>query len=453
MPKYSHFLKRFSSAWRSDSLGGRIIRSSLGSSGLRIVASLLGLATSVLLARLLGVEQFGVYSYALALISTLTIPVYLGIPALVVREVAIYQERKEWGKLRGLVRRAHQMILIFSAIVALGGYAYINFWGADNRNLIDGGTLMVGFILLPLMALSEIRGAILRGLHYIATGMFPDQVVRPGVMVILLGGILLGGLSLTSMFAMTLNVVATALAMVLGVLLLRARLPSQSGSALPVFETRQWAKSLLPFTLLAGVGTISSQADILLLGKFVTSEDIGLYRVAAQLSSLVAFGTVAVNYVLAPHAARLYAQGDVRRLERMFVVSAQATALLALPLVLVLFFAGDTVLGLMFGERFHNASQALAILTLCNFLPIIFGSTVLSLCMTGHERSVLIATLVGLAFFVILGILLIPHFGIIGAAFASGGGMIAEKALSLWFVHTKLKIRISAFNLFVLRKQ
>jgi len=436
----------------SDNLGGQIIRSALGSSGLRIVASLLGFVTSILLARLLGVAQLGVYSYSLALIGTLTIPVYLGIPALVVREVAIYEGHKEWGKLRGVVLRANQTVLIFSAIVAFGGYAYIHFGGAGNRSIIDGGALMVGFILLPLMALSEVRGAILRGLHYIAIGMFPDQVVRPGAMVLLLGWVILGGGSLTPMFAMTLNVVATAFAMMVGIVLLRARMPPQSSEAPPIFETRQWAKSLLPFTLLAGVGAISSQADILLLGWFVKPEEIGLYRVAAQLSLLVAFGTVAVNYVLAPHAARLYAQRDMRRLERMFVVSAQATALLALPIVLVLIFASDTVLGLMFGAPFKKASQALAILTLCNFLPIIFGSTVLSLCMTGHERSVLIATLFGLSLFVILGILLIPHFGIIGAALASGGGMVAEKSLSLWFVHTKLKIRISAFHFFDLRK-
>ena len=145
-------------------LSAYLIRCASGTFVLRVAASGLAFLTSVVLARLLGAEGYGVYAYAMALVTLLGVPATLGLPPLMVREVAACRARLAWGEMRGLLRRANQTVLLGSLGFALlaGLISWVLAPRFDQTALI---AFWVALIMLPLTAFLEINGATLQGLR------------------------------------------------------------------------------------------------------------------------------------------------------------------------------------------------------------------------------------------------------------------------------------------------
>lgn len=94
--------------FRGEGLQARLVRGALGVGGLKLLYLPLTLITSIVLARGLGPAGYGQYSFVMAAISILALPVGAGLGQLVTREVARYHHSEEWGLFRGLLQRAHQ---------------------------------------------------------------------------------------------------------------------------------------------------------------------------------------------------------------------------------------------------------------------------------------------------------------------------------------------------------
>lgn len=85
--------------------------------GMRLAGIPLTLATSVLLARLLGPEGYGYYSFAMALVPLLAIPVSSGLQQFATRQVVSYRLAEQFSLARGLVSLAGMWILLYSVLV------------------------------------------------------------------------------------------------------------------------------------------------------------------------------------------------------------------------------------------------------------------------------------------------------------------------------------------------
>src|SRR5258706_12428897 len=80
---------------------GNLVRAAAGSLALRAVSLGLVFICQVLLTHSLGAHAYGLYAYALAWMKALSVPATLGLERLVVREVAIYRARSDWGSWHG----------------------------------------------------------------------------------------------------------------------------------------------------------------------------------------------------------------------------------------------------------------------------------------------------------------------------------------------------------------
>lgn len=72
------------------------MRGGLASIAIKVFGLGFSLLTAVVLARVLGPEQYGIYSYVLAIVSILAIPAMFGLPSLIVRETAKAEVKQEW---------------------------------------------------------------------------------------------------------------------------------------------------------------------------------------------------------------------------------------------------------------------------------------------------------------------------------------------------------------------
>lgn len=396
---------------------------------------------AILLARLLGAEGYGVYAFASSLITVLAIPSQLGLPQLVVRETAKAQVTGDWGLMRGLWRWSSLSVWLFSLMVAaLAWAAMIGFeWGfsAAQRQ-----TFLWGLVLIPVIALGNIRGAALRGLHQVIKGQLPEFVLRPGLfLVLILVGLYGVGSRLSPATAMALHALAAFLAFVAGAWILYCQRPAEL-VARPArhYQHRAWVLSAVPLAAIGALGLINSNADILMLGFMRSEQEVGVYKVVVTGANLVIFGLQAINMVVAPRFSRLFTQNNMQELQTMVTRSSRAIMIIALPTVLVVVVFGRRILGIVFGEEYEVGYLPWVILALGQLFNAFFGSVSMLLNMTNNERQTIKGVAVAALANVALNAVLIPLYGTVGAAIATSISVVLWNLVLWWFVRKSIGI-------------
>lgn len=431
---------------RSNGLPGQLLRGGVGSIVLRISNVSLGLALAVVLARTLGPEGYGTYAYVFALVSILAIPAQFGVPRLVVRETAKAQANENWGLMRGVWRWSTQVILILS--ICLACVSAVLAWVLNDRFTdLQLTTFYFGVMLVPVIALGNLRGAALQGLRRVIWGQLPENILRPGFLVLLLlSAVWLSRGGLSASQAMGLHVVAAGAAFLVGVLLLNFSRPVPLRFAPPpIYFYRDWLMAIWPLALTAGMQQINKNADIVMVGCFLSPENVGVYRIAVQGATLVIFGQQAVAMIVSPYYARLYAQGDLMRLQRLVTVSARAAFFTALPLLVIFALWGADIIQIVFGVNYVDAYAPLMILGAGQLVNSVFGHVGILLNMTGHERYTMRGMAIAAATNIILNLAFIPLWGINGAALSTALTLVLWNLLLWRGVNNQLGIHSAAF--------
>lgn len=389
----------------------------------------ISLGVGVLLARLMGAEGFGVYAFAMALVGMLGIPATLGLPTLIVRESAIYWHESQYALLRGLLRRADQLILATSFLLAPALW-----WlGIYSLGEEGGRVMLLGAALLPLTALIAARGSALRGLNRIVASQLPEQILRPGALLLGVTAVFLLAGELSPADAMGVQLLVSSLALAVSVIWLRRALPGVVWRAPPVYATGRWARSAVPFLFLGGVALINNQLDLIMLGLLRSAEEVGIYRACVAAAQLVIFVLQVFNFVISPALAQLYRTGDNRRLQSLVTATARAALLGSLPVALVLGVFGGPVLGAVFGAEFSAGAAALAILCVGQLINAAMGPVGNILNMTGFERHSARAVAIAAAVNAALNLALVPRWGMEGAAVATAVSMtVWNVLLGIW---------------------
>lgn len=390
---------------------------------------------SVLLARTLGPEQFGIYSYILAIVSLLALPATAGMPTLVLRETANTKALKDWSKMKGIWLWSGFVIASLSLIIyAFSTVAILNFF-EGSKVFTEYKTFALGLIMSLLMAMGNVRGAALRGLGLIIQGQLPESLIRPILLSAFLLFLIQLEITLDPSYAMGLHLIAALVAFIIGAGLLLKAKPSELKSTKPVFYGRAWLFTILPLALMTGMQSLSSQVDILMLGNMGTSSDVGVYKIVVSGAALAVFGLQVVNMVITPRLASAFAQKDTFEAQKTASIGSLISFGLTFPVVLVFYFFGTEILNLVFGSEYVIGYRALLIISLGQAINAFFGSSISILTMSGNEKFVIKGMSLSTIVNILLNLALIPYLGIDGAAVG------ASTALLVWNIYLWIVIR------------
>jgi O-antigen/teichoic acid export membrane protein len=409
-------------------LGPFLVRSVAGSGAVRIVAMVASFAVGVQLARGLGVEGYGHYGVALAVVTIAGIPSQFGLPILVTREVAAAEAKHDHGKLFGVLRWADKACIWIAVAVACAVIAAgIAIYAMGHQAL--GGALMLGAPVIPLSALGKIRGGALMGLHHVVRGQIPDAIIRPAVLSLLLLGFYLARMPLDAPAAMALNSAAALAMLIVSEAWLRRRLPARQAPELPM-SGREWLASSLPMGVSEAMRVLQTELSIVLVGVIASAVIVGLLRIATVTAMTAAAPAVIVALAAMPTMARLHAQGDRERLQKTVsgLAHAQFVGVLLLSVPLLLW--PGPLLSLAFGPSFAAADDALRLLCIAQIASAAFGPCLWLLNMTHHERRVTRALAVGLGVNIVLIPPLVLWWGVAGAATALFVSMVCWNVLT-----------------------
>jgi O-antigen/teichoic acid export membrane protein len=430
---------------RHGSLGAALVKGVVGTAGIKVVHGLLGFVTAIVLAKMLGPSGYGTYAFVMALVGFLAIPSELGVPGLAIREIATTNARKDWNHMRGFIIRSHQLIGLMSLVLALCGGAALLLWG-DQLEPVKRTCMWLGLLLVPLVSLGSLRGAMLRGLRKVILGQIPEQVIRPSALLTLILVLFLIGRGLdTPVGVMLVQLISVAIAFACGLVFFLRNRPPELAAAIPQFKTAVWIQSSIPFGLTAAMQLINGRTDVLVLGLFRDDAEVGVYRVAVQLATMIIFGQQAVNAIQGPHVAHLYASGDMKKLQKMITRSSRAILMFSLPAVLLMCLFGDFIIRVAFGPDYAGAYWPLVILSVGQLVNASMGAVANVLNMTGHERDTTRIIMIGALMNVTLNFALTPVLGMVGAAAATASGLIVWNVLMWRQAYKRTGIETSPF--------
>lgn len=398
--------------------GGSIRRglaaNSLGIMALRTGSMALGFVSTVILARYLGASGYGIYAWALAWATVLQLIATLGLDTLMVREVAAQKAMTTWSAMRGLLRSGPLIVLCSSLTLAAGVIAA----GLVFVSSAQQATFVIAIAIVPILALTNVREGVMQGLGRVIPSRLPEDLFRPAVFIVLLVvGWRALSLSRSAPTAMALQGVATFLAFVAGLLLLRWALPAQLSSTVGHLRITPWVRQALPLVVVRAVNTVLSQVDVILVGILRDSTQVALYATATRIAALVGIAEFAVNAAFLPVISRLFVESGVDQLRTGAPLVALAGVVLSAAIAAPLIVFAPYVLH-FFGPSFSGGVFALRVLCVSLVLSAVSGLNVALLNMTKHVRAVIVGSSFGLATNVTLNLLLIPGHGADGAAVA-----------------------------------
>lgn len=180
---------------------------------------------------------------------------------------------------------------------------------------------------------------------------------------------------------------------------------------------------------------VYSNFDIIVLKIYeVTTYDIGIYRNSVNISMLATTAMVAMNTTVQPKIAQLFHRGEMDEFKRISQRTAKLTFLLNIPVYLLLTFGARYILRI-YGPEFEAGHLVLATLTIGQIVNAACGPFAQILNVTGHHKVLRNIALFGAALNVILNLVLIPHFGIMGAAIS------AALSMSIWNIMGTIIVR------------
>lgn len=328
-------------------------------------------------------------------------------------------------------------VTVVSLFFSLLGYAILLGNSTTLSDLFSEpsiNTIMPIFgITIPLLTFNRILLSSFNSIKRLEFRVYTKNVIQPTVK--LLSAIILIFLGMGIWGLLSAYVLALLSSILIGIYLLTS---SQDWLKYPRFESvdiKQLASYSVPL-MFAGViyGTIG-QVDYFVIGYFMASSDVGIYKVGYSLAGNLLIVLKAITPVFKPMVSER--SDDMEVLRSQYRLATRWIIMATIPLAITLVAAPATYLSILFTSEYTAASTALAILVIGYILNASFGPEGMILEGLGYPRLTLLNTVILIAFNAALDILLVPKIGIVGAAIGTATGLTVTGLLGvieIWYL-------------------
>jgi O-antigen/teichoic acid export membrane protein len=200
--------------------------------------------------------------------------------------------------------------------------------------------------------------------------------------------------------------------------------------------------------LTASGSLVFSYADTILIGFFMSTADVGIYRTAFQLTSIATFTTMAFHTVLYPKISKWGVQGHLAEIENSLARAFTYSLLLAVPTCIGGWILGSILLYYLYGASFVEGAPALFFLLLVQIVNVFMYLGTMSLSALNRPKDAFWITAIASIVNILLDLALIPIIGITGAAVATliamsinalGALILLSRIISVKFEYEAIK--------------
>lgn len=379
----------------------------------------------ILLGRYLGPAKYGLIVLGITFLNIISLVVLLGFPEGIAREFPRV----------GHVERGDYLVTSLKYALPMAGTASIVLYA--GRGLIEtvlkepglGPVIGVFAMAILFFVIMKIVVAAFRGLQLTKkrTVVF-NLLYQVGIVVFAALGILLG---VNTVYIATAWLLALGLATIVGGywLLREPKIRISIGCTRDRIDVRSFISLSLPLMVSNSVWILLQYTDSFLLGLFQTAGQVGIYDAAFTVSRGILLFVWAVAFLFLPVYSELHSESRTYAMQRIYQTSTKLLGFTVLPIVLVLASNAGTVLSLSFGKGFRPGNIALIVLLLGFVSHALLGINRGALTSIGLTKLVLWGNIVAFILNLGLNLILIPRYGITGAAIASAAAYVCANIL------------------------
>lgn len=408
---------------------------------IRLAGAGLTYAAMVFLARWLGPHDFGVYAYVLVIVTLLGLAFSFGFNSSSLRFVPSYLARRRLRRLSGFIRRSHGIVLALSIAGALccAGLVLVLRGRIEPYYVMP---LLVGLLCVPIWTLLNQLEATARSFGWVNIAYIPGYILRPLLIMAGVGGVVWLRGSADAVGALWALTAACAVAvLVQGGLVLAGTRPHLA-TVKPAFHTSHWLAVSLNFLLIDGFRMLLDNTDVLLIGWLLDPHSVAIYFAAIRSGGLVAFVSFSMLAFAVPKFAEIHSTGTQQDLQKFVTEVIQMMFWPSLLVATGLAILGPYILSL-FGADFVAGYPTMLVVLAGLVLRAATGPVEFLLNVTGHHRDTMRVYALAALASIGLNLILIPAFGIVGAAMATYIAMLGGNAYL--YVLVKKRLGVSAF--------
>lgn len=406
----------------------------------KIFGRALQLGVQILLARLLGPAQFGLYVLGLTVFQVGQQIGVIGLDNGVIHfgGIALHQNEDK-DELSSVIRVTELLSLGSAALLGLVVYVLAPWFALNIIHQADLVGTLRGFSLALVFAIGlKINSAVSRISRKMFFSVFSEDIFPYLVSLVLI---------LLFFYSAKVSVSSAVIAIIVGFgtsfLLILFFL--QKLFVLPPYViSMQLAIKLLSFSLPMFFAVVFVYllygATNFLIGFFLSSQDVGIYQAASQISTVPVIILVAFNAIFTPMINKFNQESRRPQLNELYKISTKWGLYISLPLFLTVVIMPGRVLGVLYGQVYMDGNWVLVILMIAQLINTGTGAVGYLLVMNNHQKRWLV--LVAVAFFIgiVLNIVLIPYWGIIGAACANACAVVVMYLPALLQVRSLLRL-------------
>jgi O-antigen/teichoic acid export membrane protein len=293
--------------------------------------------------------------------------------------------------------------------------------------------------VLPLLSLQDYVEGVARSFKWTGLAIAPPYILRQGGIAASMIACVVIGAPAEAWVAVACTLAAALMTLLIQISLLVYRIRGTLPAAPRAYRVREWAIASLPLAMYDLTLTGFNFVDVLLMGFFLPPEEVAIYFAATRILQFAVFASYSASAATAARFAETKASGDHASLRALVVRTARLTSGATVLIGAAVFLTAPLLLR-MFGPGFEASLSPLSVLLVGIVVYSLFGPAEDVLNMLGGERLCAVMALAALSVAVILNVVLIPRYGIMGAAFAMATANIVRGAGLSFVARTRLGI-------------
>ncbi|MHB8143313.1 MAG: flippase [Thermoleophilia bacterium] len=394
-------------------------------------------AYTLFLARILSGTDFGSLYLMSTMISILGAVALLGLDFGVVRYVALYHGERKYGASRDVLWTGLKIALPWGLSLGIGFFLFAPLMAAllfnGSQQVVTA--LRIYSLFIPLWMIAQLFNSATRGIHRMQYQVISRDVGEQLSKIILVAVIMIF-FSVSITRVVWANVIALIIATVLsGFFVIKAMPHGQIDEPRQVMFGKMFWYSL-PLAFSNILVMLLAWMDTLFLAFFRTQVDVGIYGAVVRVT--IAIGTIMIAFgnVFTPAISDLFNRKKLLELTELFRIVTRWMFVSAYIFFLIVLIFSDSIMGI-FGKGFTIGGSALMMISLGQLMGASIGPADRMLLMSGRSKIQLLNVGTTLIINIILCLLLIPPYGIMGAATANMASLVTInlfQSLEVWFL-------------------
>ncbi len=396
----------------------------------------------IIIARNYGPEYYGLFSLALMAAGWITVLAIFGLNDGLLRYISIFRGKKENKKINYIFRKSFLLLLITGLI---GGT--ILFFSASyiSNNIFNEPELTIFLQLfslsIPFTTVLVVFLSSLRAYEKIGWRVFLSNILVNFLHVSL---ILLFIASGFGVIAIPLSyVVGVFIVFVSAVIILKKQVPSIFVRKKHKDKTGIFKEVLSyswPLIFAEIIWKIFKWTDSFFLGYFETATEVGFYNAAIPIALLLTFSSDLFAQMFVPLINKEYSRNKIEVVRQLSRQVGKWIFFINLPALILLLLFPKEFLALLFGQDYTSAANTLMFLAIGVSFLSFGGISSRILGMLGKSKTVLADVVIVASINIILNIILIPKYGMDGAAISTAISFILLSIIVMVQVYKETKI-------------